>query len=140
MPPVQALADTVEVDLLHNQWHQRRRRVAEPRQHGTDVDAIVRPDHVPSMMAALAVGGGELLMTFATGSPFGHAADPFHASLGTRPCTPALAWHGRSPPRVPGALVPALDHPPGPLPLRGARPVAQSLILLHAARTGSPGS
>jgi hypothetical protein len=79
---VQQLADEIGVDLLHIKGVavDASLRPAEP--HGTDVDVLVRPDHVARLDQAIRSHGWRLYTTFASGSPFGHAQTYTHHAWG----------------------------------------------------------
>lgn len=69
---VQVIADAVGADLLHikgDAVHDSLRQ----RRTGTDIDVLVRPQHVQRLHAALLEHGWTVYSTFEGGSPFGHA-------------------------------------------------------------------
>lgn len=78
---VQYVAEEVGADVLHIKG-----AAVDPTlrsgNFGTDVDVIVRPDHVAILDRALRRAGWSLYSTFANGSPFGHAQTYLHGEWG----------------------------------------------------------
>lgn len=136
---VQRLGESCGVDLLHIKGPAVAPGLRTVDGGGADVDVIVRPDGVETLMTALAHHGWRVETTFSAGSAFDHAANLYHPSWGL------LDVHRRYPgmDRDPGHAFDVLwgrrqsaelAHVPCPVP----DPVAQSLVLLlHAARTPS---
>jgi hypothetical protein len=79
---VQHLASQVGVDLLHIKGSAVDPSLRPGGYAGTDVDVMVRPDHVARLDAALRAHGWRLYTTFASGSPFGHAQTYLHDAWG----------------------------------------------------------
>ena len=75
---VQQLADEVGVDLLHIKGAAIDPSLRPAELRGTDVDVLVRPDHVARLDEAIRSHGWRLYTTFASGSPFGHAQTYTH--------------------------------------------------------------
>ena len=137
---VQHLADTAHADLLHLKGPAVLEGLRDPQRTSFDVDVLVRPGHLARLIRALESHGWDRRTDFATGSPFAHAANWWHADWGW--VDVHLAWPGaRIPPEQvfdllarPGATQ-AIAHVECPVPDR----IGQRLVLLlHAAR--SPGS
>ena len=78
---LQHLAGGVGADVLHIKG-----LAADPRWRsaggGSDADVLVRPSHVPRMVAAVEAAGWRRRSSFRTGSPFGHAQTYWHDHLG----------------------------------------------------------
>ncbi len=138
---VQVLGREHGVDLLHIKGPAVDTGLRLGGHGGGDVDVIVRPEHVPALVAALEATGWRLATSFTSGSAFEHAANYFHDSWGL------LDVH-RS--------YPGLDDDPSgafeslwqrrktislaAIPCEVPDRTAQSLILLlHAARSAAPG-
>ena len=79
---VQHLADSIGVDLLHIKGAAVDPSLRPGGYAGTDVDVLVRPDHVALLDRALREHGWRLYTTFASGSPFGHAQTYTHDAWG----------------------------------------------------------
>ncbi|HEY5860769.1 MAG TPA: nucleotidyltransferase family protein [Actinomycetota bacterium] len=79
---VQTLASTVGVDLLHIKGAAVDPSLRPGGYAGTDVDVLVRPDHVAALDRALQQRGWRLYSTFEYGSPFGHAQTYRHDTWG----------------------------------------------------------
>lgn len=79
---VQYLADTVGVDLLHIKGAAVDPSLRPASSGGSDVDVLVRPEHVDRLDRALRQHGWRLFSTFEFGSPFGHAQTYLHDAWG----------------------------------------------------------
>ncbi|RZS63478.1 putative nucleotidyltransferase-like protein [Agromyces ramosus] len=79
---VQHLADSIGVDLLHIKGVAADASLRPDGDTGSDVDVLVRPDHVARLDAALRRNGWRLYSTFELGSPFGHAQTYLHDAWG----------------------------------------------------------
>jgi Uncharacterised nucleotidyltransferase len=79
---VQHLADEIGVDLLHIKGMAVDPELRLSMQRGSDVDVMVRPEHVARLDRALREHGWRLYSTFEFGSPFGHAQTYQHDSWG----------------------------------------------------------
>lgn len=75
---VQHLADEIGVDLLHIKGVAADASLRPGGDTGSDVDVLVRPDHVARLDAALRRHGWRLYSSFELGSPFGHAQTYVH--------------------------------------------------------------
>lgn len=75
---VQHLADEIGVDLLHIKGVAADASLRPGGDTGSDVDVLVRPDHVARLDAALRRNGWRLYSSFELGSPFGHAQTYVH--------------------------------------------------------------
>ena len=137
---VQRLAEEVGVDLLHIKGAAVDPSLRPGGYAGSDVDVMVRPDHVAAFDAALREHGWRLYTTFASGSPFGHAQTYLHDAWGYIDIhrsfpgirIPAAAafdrlWRDREPAEIAGVGCPVPSVP------------AQALLLiLNAARSRAP--
>lgn len=121
---VQVLADDVGADVLHIKGEVVDVRLRPTPTTGSDVDALVRPAHVPRLDRVLREHDWRVYSSFAYGSPFGHAQTYVHSTWGffdlhrsfpgirLRPAAAFdLMWDGRQEIRLPGvdARVPAVD-------------------------------
>ena len=79
---MQHLADSIGVDLLHIKGAAVDPSLRPSGYAGTDVDVMVRPDHLARLDDALRANGWILYTTFASGSPFGHAQTYLHDAWG----------------------------------------------------------
>jgi hypothetical protein len=79
---VQHLADEIEVDVLHIKGMAVDPELRPSMQRGSDVDVMVRPEHVARLDRSLREHGWRLYSTFEFGSPFGHAQTYLHDSWG----------------------------------------------------------
>lgn len=79
---VQAVADGCGADILHVKGPALDSRVVANRRGSSDADVLVRPSHVPALLRALESRGWQPRASFATGSPFEHAASLWHDHLG----------------------------------------------------------
>lgn len=150
---VQAIADAAGVDILHvkgpavDQTLLATQSITDAEgvtrqdpvsRSSTDADVLVRPAHVPPLMAALTAHGWTIVTRFETGSAFEHAATLWHGELGyvdvhrrfpglTIAADQAfdLLWAGRQivPLAARSCAVPAVDD-------------QRLILLLHAARGG----
>ncbi|MBK9697990.1 MAG: nucleotidyltransferase family protein [Propionibacteriaceae bacterium] len=75
---VQRVADLHAVDILHLKGFALDDTVSWAGRVGSDVDVLVRPDHVGRFLDALSASGWNLSIGFEAGSPFGHAATLLH--------------------------------------------------------------
>jgi hypothetical protein len=138
---LQYLATTHGVEVLHIKGVAISRSLTTEARAGTDADVLVRPSHVPTLLAALRTNGWTVHTTFATGSPFEHATTLVHEAWGfadihrlfpgiTAPPEVAFdrLWHDRSTTAIAGVDCPVPSIP------------AQAMILvLNAARSGLHG-
>jgi hypothetical protein len=137
-PAIQVIADAVGADLLHIKGDAVDRRLRPEPAPGTDVDALVRPAHVPRLDSALRAHGWSVYSTFTYGSPFEHAQTYKHSTWGyfdlhrlfpgirLEPSAAFdLMWSTREALQMPGARgsVPALE-------------MQATLLVLNAARGG----
>ncbi|WP_165307276.1 nucleotidyltransferase family protein [Agromyces binzhouensis] len=79
---VQRVAASAGIDLLHIKGAAVDPELRPEGYLGSDVDVLVRPDHVDAIDAALREQGWELYSTFQHGSPFGHAQTYLHPAWG----------------------------------------------------------
>ncbi|KRE25834.1 nucleotidyltransferase family protein [Agromyces sp. Soil535] len=79
---VQHLADQIGVDLLHIKGAAVDPSLRPSTSFGSDVDVLVRPDHVARLDRTLRDHGWRLYSTFEFGSPFGHAQTYTHDAFG----------------------------------------------------------
>ncbi|GAA2032730.1 hypothetical protein GCM10009819_15980 [Agromyces tropicus] len=79
---VQRVATAAGVDLLHIKGAAVTPALRPEGYLGSDVDVLVRPDHVDAIDAALREHGWTLYSTFEHGSPFGHAQTYVHDAWG----------------------------------------------------------
>ena len=79
---VQAVADECGADVLHVKGPAVDPRVSDHQRSSTDADVIVRPAHVDAMLGGLKARGWGARTSFASGSPFEHAASLWHDRLG----------------------------------------------------------
>ena len=139
---VQALSREHRVDVLHIKGPAVAPGLRPPGRGGADVDVLVRPAHVPALVAALEATRWRRETGFTSGSPFDHAANYFHDSWGlldVHRSFPGLdedpdaafetLWRRRTTVDLAAIACAVPDR------------TAQSLILLlHAARSATPGS
>jgi hypothetical protein len=130
------VVDRIGADVLHIKGESLDPTVRRSGRTASDVDILVRPDHVAALVVALRAAGWELLNDFPSSSAFEHSATLRHVAWGY------LDVH-RS---FPGFTVPAdaafdvLWSSAGTWqaagrPCRVPEPTAQRLVLLlHAAR------
>jgi hypothetical protein len=79
---VQVIADDAGVDLLHIKGDVVDPRLRPSVEPGSDVDALVRSEHIERLDAALRSHGWRVFSTFDLGSPFGHAQTYVHGLWG----------------------------------------------------------
>jgi hypothetical protein len=79
---VQHLADMTGIDVLHIKGEAIDPSLVAPERRGTDADVLVRPRHVPLLLASLQSHQWVMRSGFETGSPFGHAATLIHPLWG----------------------------------------------------------
>ena len=79
---VQHLAGEIGVDLLHIKGAAVDPSLRPGGYAGSDVDVLVRPDHVARLDRAMRQHGWRLYSTFEYGSPFGHAQTYIHDAWG----------------------------------------------------------
>ena len=79
---VQHLADEIGVDLLHIKGMAVDPELRPMAHRGSDVDVLVRPEHVARLDRELREHGWRLYSTFEFGSPFGHAQTYLHDAWG----------------------------------------------------------
>ena len=79
---VQHLAGEIGVDLLHIKGAAVDPSLRPGGYAGSDVDVLVRPDHVARLDRAMRQHGWRLYSTFEYGSPFGHAQTYVHDAWG----------------------------------------------------------
>lgn len=137
----QRVADLHSVDLLHIKGYALDPTLRWEGRVGTDVDVMVRPDHLDRYLKALRAAGWHHAIGFEEGSPFGHAATLTHEHWGyldvhrsypgfTVPPAEAfeILWHEREVTDIAGFACPVPSHP------------GQILVLmLHAARSVAGG-
>lgn len=142
---VQTVADRVGVDLLHikgDAVDPSLRDPLTPGSSGTDVDAMVRPEHAARFHRELRARGWSVYSTYLNGSPFGHAQTYLHEAWGYLDLHRSfpgieidasdafeILWASRSTASIAGVACPVPSVP------------AQSLILvLNAARAPLTGA
>ncbi|WP_210438919.1 nucleotidyltransferase family protein [Nocardioides xinjiangensis] len=79
---VQKLADDRSIDLLHLKGPAVLPGLRPEGRQSSDVDVLVRPSHLPRLVAALESVGFEQRTDFSTGSVFAHAANWWHDDWG----------------------------------------------------------
>ena len=139
---VQRLAEQIGVELLHIKGVAVDRELLPITHRGSDVDVLVRPEHVDRLDRALRAHGWRLYSTFDYGSPFGHAQTYLHDAWGY------MDLH---------RFFPGIHLAPGPafdrlwadrcaVELAGvgcpvpSRPAQALLLILNAARSGAAGA
>lgn len=138
---VQRLAEEIGVEVLHIKGPAVHPGLRTRPSTGSDVDVIVRPDGVGSLMQALHEHGWEVETTFETGSAFDHAANLYHPSWGLLDVHRHYPGMHHDPSHAFATLWRSrmsldLGHVPCPVPA----PLAQSLVLLlHSARSVGAG-
>ncbi len=78
----QRLADLHHVDVLHIKGYALDPALRWEGRVGTDVDVVVRPEHLDRYLEALRTAGWRHAIGFEEGSPFGHAATLTHEHWG----------------------------------------------------------
>jgi len=134
---VQLLCDSRGLHALHIKGFALDPALRHPGRVGTDVDLLVRPAHIEAARAVLRCHGWERVGRFATGSPFEHAENWHHDTLGyldLHRLIPGIGlpadqafdflWTGRS--------TAMLAQVACPVPSRDAQAL---VLLLHAARS-----
>ncbi|MBM6399147.1 nucleotidyltransferase family protein [Phycicoccus sonneratiae] len=138
---VQRLADEAGADVLHIKGPAVAPGLRPWASGGSDVDVIVRPEHLERLMSALDAHGWRSETTFEAGSAFDHAANLFHPSWGLLDVHRLYPGMERDPSGAFAVLWEdrgrtSIAHVPCVVP----DPLAQSLVLLlHAARTPTGG-
>jgi hypothetical protein len=135
---VQKLAEDRGIDLLHLKGPAVLPGLRAEGRHSSDVDVLVRPQHLSLLASALDASGWERRTDFATGSVFAHAANWWHDDWGW--VDVHVMWPGVTVDANTAFDVLARDslqheiaHWDCPVPGR----TAQRLILvLHSARSG----
>lgn len=134
---VQLLCDSRRIDALHIKGLALDPELRHPGRVSMDVDLLVRPPHIATLRAALSEHGWQQTGHFSTGSPFEHAENWHHETLGH------LDLH---------RLIPGVSLPPDEAfdafwGCRSQTPIAQVdcavpsldaqalIVLLHAARS-----
>lgn len=79
---VQVIADKAGADILHIKGDAVASTLRPIVQSGSDVDILVRPDHIGALHAELVRHGWSVYSSFFYGSPFGHAQTYFHHRWG----------------------------------------------------------
>lgn len=79
---VQHLATQHDIDLLHIKGPAIDPALAHSGREATDVDVLVRPEHVERLLLAATEVGFRLVSRFRLGSPFEHAATLHHSVWG----------------------------------------------------------
>lgn len=78
----QFLAEQNSIDLLHVKGYAFGEDTYRPGRQSTDIDVLVRPAHVDSLVEVLTNTGWKILTRFETGSIFEHAMTVYHPSWG----------------------------------------------------------
>lgn len=78
----QHLANRHGVDLLHIKGYAFAQEVYRPGRASSDVDLLVRPEHIDRLVKAAQNDGWEILARFETGSIFEHAMTLYHGTWG----------------------------------------------------------
>lgn len=78
----QRLADQSEADILHIKGYIFGQDTYPKTRNSTDVDVLVRPEHVDIFLRAIQDAGWEQLTTFETGSDYHHAMTVYHPTWG----------------------------------------------------------
>lgn len=78
----QHLADRHGIDILHVKGYAFAQEVYREGRTSTDVDLLVRPQHLQKLIDAAQQDGWEILTRFETGSIFEHAMTLYHQSWG----------------------------------------------------------
>lgn len=76
------IARLEDVELLHIKGYAAAPDLYLPTRHSSDVDVLVRPAHVPALLAALKARGWRAATSYKTGSVFQHAMTLWHDSWG----------------------------------------------------------
>lgn len=78
----QHLANRLRVDVLHIKGYAFADEVYRPGRSSTDVDLLVRPEHLDRFIEGALADGWRVLTHFETGSIFEHAMTLYHGSWG----------------------------------------------------------
>ncbi|WP_185173384.1 nucleotidyltransferase family protein [Rothia nasimurium] len=78
----QHLANRLRVDVLHVKGYAFADDVYRPGRSSTDVDLLVRPEHLDRFIEGALADGWRVLTHFETGSIFEHAMTLYHGSWG----------------------------------------------------------
>ncbi len=79
---LQHLADTHGIDILHIKGYAFGTDTYPVDRQSTDVDVLVRPDHLGLFVTALKDAGWKVVTTFESGSDFHHAMTVYHPTWG----------------------------------------------------------
>ena len=79
---VQVIAGDVAADVLHIKGNAVDASLRPREAPGSDIDVMVRPEHVPRLHDALLQHGWVVYSSFVYGSPFGHAQTYRHPDWG----------------------------------------------------------
>ena len=133
---VQHVADRCGTDILHIKGGALADSLIHPGRTTTDVDVLVRPEHIDTLLRALLAEGFTRKGRFATSSPFEHSVTLFHRLWGhidVHRLYPGIdlpperaferLWRGRAMATIGGR--------PCPVP---EVPVQALMLILHAAR------
>lgn len=78
----QHLADRLNIDILHVKGYAFAGEIYRPGRSSTDVDLLVRPEHLDRFVEGALGDGWKILTHFETGSIFKHAMTLYHGSWG----------------------------------------------------------
>lgn len=78
----QHLAERNHIDILHIKGYAFAEEVYYSGRNSTDVDILVRPEHLDRLVDAALADGWEIMAHFETGSIFEHAMTLYHGSWG----------------------------------------------------------
>lgn len=78
----QHLADRLNIDILHVKGYAFAGEIYRPGRSSTDVDLLVRPEHLDRFVEGALGDGWKILTHFETGSIFEHAMTLYHGSWG----------------------------------------------------------
>lgn len=78
----QHLAEKSGVDILHIKGYAFAEEIYPPGRSSTDVDILVRPEHLDRLVQSALKDGWEIKAHFETGSIFEHAMTLYHGSWG----------------------------------------------------------
>lgn len=134
---VQALADDRGIRVLHIKGPAADPTLRAGTSAGSDVDIIVDPCHVPTLLTTLRAAGWTSITDFTTGSAFDHAANLFHHDWGLLDVHRTYPGLDRDPQATFERLWATrqtllLAHYPCAVPDRTAQAL---VVLLHAARS-----
>ncbi len=138
---VQTLADDHGLDVLHVKGLGLDPALVWEGRTSTDIDVLVRPDHVRPLLQLLGAHGWRVVTSFETGSAFEHSTTLWHDQwehLDLHRSFPGIdrdpsrsfdiLWRDRGDTRIAGV--------PCPVP---SVPAQALLLLLHAARSAGTG-